>query len=105
MRWPARGHVGDERLAVLVEDLRAGGDLQDDVLALAAGAVLAHAVAAVLGLEMLLVAVVDERVQALDALGEDVAAAAAVAAVRTAELDEFFPAKRDASRRRRRRSG
>ena len=58
-----------------------------------------------LRLEMLLVAVVDERVQALDALDEDVAAAAAVAAVRTAELDEFFAPERDRSRRRRRRSG
>ena len=91
------GHVGDQRLAVLVEDLRAGRHLEHHVRALGAGAVPAHAVPALLGLEMLLVAVVDQRVQALDALGPDVAAAAAVAAVRPAELDEFFAPERDAA--------
>ena len=38
------GHVGDQRLAVLGEDLGADRHLQHDVLALGAGAVLAHAV-------------------------------------------------------------
>ena len=74
------------------------GHLQHHVGALGAGAVLAHAVAAGLGLEMLLVAVVDERVEPLDAFRPDVAAAAAVAAVRPAELDELFTAERDGSR-------
>ena len=92
------GHVGDDRLAVLVEDLGAGRDLEDHVGALRAGAVLAHAVPARLGLEMLLVAVIDQRVQALDALGPDVAAAPAVAAVGPAELDEFLAPERDGAR-------
>src|SRR5262249_10901391 len=59
--------------------------------------VLAHAVAAGLGLEVLLVAVVDQRVEAVDAFGDDVAAAPAVAAVRPAELDEFLAPERHAS--------
>ena len=91
------GHVGDHGLAVLVEDLGAGRHLQHHVGALGAGAVLAHAVHAGLGLEVLLVAVVDQRVEALDAFGPDVAAAPAVAAVGSAELDELFAAERDAA--------
>ena len=47
-----------------------------------------------LGLEVLLVAVVDQRVQPVDRLDPDVAAAPAVAAVRPAELDEFLAAER-----------
>jgi hypothetical protein len=47
------------------------------------------------GLEVLLVAVVDEGVQALDGLDPDVAAAAAVAAVRAAVLDELLAPERD----------
>jgi hypothetical protein len=48
--------------------LRADRHFQgDDVVAMGAGAVAAHAVNAGLGLEMLLVAVVDQRVEAVDA--------------------------------------
>jgi hypothetical protein len=55
----------------------------------------AHAVHAGLGAEMLLVAVVDQRVQPVDRLDPDVAAAAAVATVRSAELDELLAPERD----------
>src|SRR6185437_6418181 len=51
------------------------------------------AAAAVLGAEMLLVAVVDQRVQVFQGLNDDVTALAAVAAVRAAELDELLAAK------------
>ena len=44
---------------------------------------------------MLLVAVVDERVEAVDAFDQDVAAAPAVAAVGAAELDEFLAPEGD----------
>src|SRR5690606_3505554 len=88
------GEIGEQVFAVLVEHLRADGDLEDDVLALGAGAVLAHAVAAGAGLEMLLVAIVDERVEPLHAFDDHIAAAAAVAAVRPAELNEFLATKR-----------
>ncbi len=59
--------IGDQRLFVLLEYLGADGNLQHGVRALAAGAVLAHAVHSGLGLEMLLVAVVDQRVEPVDA--------------------------------------
>ena len=59
-----------------------------------AGAVASHAVLAGLGLEMLLVAIVDQRVQPVDRLDADVAAAAAIAAVGAAELDELLAPER-----------
>ena len=60
-------------------------------------AVLAHAVGTLLGLEMLLIAVVDQRVQAVDHLDDDVAAAAAITAARSAELDILLAPERDAA--------
>jgi hypothetical protein len=48
----------------------------------------------VLGLEMLLVAVVDQRVEAIDAADDDIAATPAIAAVRATELDELLPQER-----------
>ena len=58
---------------------------------------LAHAVAAALGGDVLLEAVVDQRVQVLDRFGPHVAAAAAIAAVGAAELDELLAPERDAA--------
>ncbi len=58
-------------------------------------AILAHAVAAALGLEVLLIAVVDQGVEAVDRLQHHVAALAAVAAAGAAELDEFLAPERD----------
>ena len=54
------------------------------------GLVLAGTRPAVLRFEMLLVAVIDQRVEVGHRLEHDVAAAAAIAAIRTAELDEFL---------------
>ena len=51
-----------------------------------------------LRLEMLLVAIVDQRVQSIDADRHDIAAASAVAAVGPAEFDEFFAPERDGAR-------
>ena len=93
----ALGEIGEQRFAVLLVDLRADRHLEQRVGAVGAMAVLAHAAAAVLGLEMLLVAVVDQRVEAVDRLGHHVAAFAAVAAVRAAELDEFLAPERRAA--------
>jgi hypothetical protein len=89
------GEIRDQGLLVVLEDLGADRHAQDRVLALGAGAVGAHAVMALLGLEVLLVAVVDQRVEAVDAQGDDVAAAPAVAAVGPAELDELLAPERD----------
>jgi hypothetical protein len=47
---------------------------------------------------MLVVAVVDQRVEPVDAFGPDIAAAPAVAAIRPAELDEFLAPERDGAR-------
>ena len=52
---------------------------------------------AAFGLEMLLVAKVDEGVQAFVDLGDDVAAVTAVAAVRAAARDVFLPTEADAA--------
>src|SRR5262249_62175917 len=62
------GEVREQGLAVLLVDLRAGRHLEHDIVAARAVAVLAHAAAAVLGLEMLLVAVVAEGVESIDRL-------------------------------------
>ena len=91
------GEIVDQRLAILVEDLGADRHFENDVLAVGAVAVLAHAVGALGRLEMLLIAIVDQRVEAVDRLDDDVAAAAAVTAARPAELDELLAAKRHAT--------
>ena len=92
-----RGQVANQRLVVFLIDLRAGWYLQRRVGALGAGAIATHAVDAGLGLEMLLVAIVDQRVQPLDGFQPDIAAAAAIAAIRPTELDEFLAPERDAA--------
>ena len=90
-------HLAQQRLLVLGEHLRAGRHGDHRVLARRAGAVLAHAARAALGLEVLAVAVVDQRVEVGDALHPHVAALAAVAAVGAAELDELLAPERDAA--------
>ena len=57
----------------------------------------AHAVLAFFGFEMLLVTVIDQRVEAGDAFGDDAAAAPAIAAVRPAVGNEFFTPETDAA--------
>jgi hypothetical protein len=91
------GEIGDQRLAVDLENLGTDRDAQHGIGAGRAAAVLAHAVAAVLGLEVLLVAIVDQRVEALDRDRNDIAAAAAIAAVRATELDELLAPETDAA--------
>ena len=59
--------------------------------------VLAHAGAAILGEKVLLVPVVDQGVEAIDRFGDDVAALAAIAAVRATELDELLASERHAA--------
>ncbi len=90
--------VADERLAILLEYLRTGRDLQRHAVATRAGAVAAHAVHAGLGLEVLLIAIVDQGVETFDGLDPDITAAAPVAAVGPAELDIFLAPERDGAR-------
>src|ERR1700761_957643 len=92
-----RGKIMDQRLAILVEDLRADRHLERDRLAVGAMAVLAHAVGAFLRLEVLLITVIDQRVEAVGDLDHDVAAAAAIAAGGATELDILLAAERHAA--------
>jgi hypothetical protein len=91
------GEIREQDLTVFFIDLRSSRHFQHDILTARTVAVLAHSGAAVLGFEMLLVAVVYERVEAIDRLYDDVTTLAAVAAVRPAEFDEFFPPERYAA--------
>src|SRR5262245_2827583 len=91
---PDRGEIGQQGLVVLVKDLRAGRYLEHDVGTARAGAIAAHAMATRLGLEVLLVAIVDQRVQAVDAQRNHVTATPSIAAVRTAEFNELLAPKR-----------
>src|SRR3546814_12189902 len=79
------GHLGADR------------QCEDDSGPPGPAALLAHAVDAALGPEMLLVAIVDERVQAVDAFQDHRAAAPAVAAVRAAAGNELLPPEADAA--------
>src|ERR1700722_13296554 len=92
-----RGEIVDQRFAILVEYLSADRHFQRNRLAVGAMAVLAHAIGALLRLEMLLVAIVDQRVEAVDHFDHDIAAAAAIAAGGAAELDILLAAERHAA--------
>ena len=89
------GEICNQRLAVFFVDLRTDRHFKDYVLAVGAGAVLAHAVTTALCLEVLLVAVIDQRIEAVDRLYHHITTIAAVAAIRSAELDEFLAPERD----------
>src|SRR5215469_1131702 len=89
------GEVEQHNLVLLVHDLRADRHAQHGAFARGAAAIGAHAVMAVLSAEMLLIAVIDERVEVGDRFDNDVAAAPAITAVRPAELDEFLAPERD----------
>src|SRR5690606_27359800 len=80
------------------EYLRAHGHFDHEIGGGGAGAVLAHAVRAALRLEVLGVAEVDQRIEAGHRLEYDVAAAAAVAAVRPTVLDIFLTPEADRPR-------
>src|SRR5258708_16607393 len=85
-------------LRILGKHLCAGWHLDHHVLGRRAGAVLAHTPAAALGLEVLAVAIVDQGIEVGDAFHPDVASLAAIAAVGSAELDEFLAPEGDAAR-------
>ncbi len=92
-----RGEIVDQGLAVLVEQLGTHGHLEHDRLAVGAMAVLAHAIGALLRLEVLLIAIVDQRIQPVHHFDDDIAAAAAIAATGSAELDILLAAERHAA--------
>ncbi len=92
---PGRVRSAMERLVVLGEDLRARRHLHDDVGAVSPWRSLAHALLAVPGQEMLLVAEIDEGVEVLHALDDHLATLAAIAAVRPTALDELLAPEGD----------
>src|SRR3546814_11175862 len=75
------------------QDLRADRHLDHQILAARAGAVRSSAAIASLRTEMLGVAKVDQRVQPRDRFKDDIAALAAVAAVRAAIFDALLAAE------------
>ena len=95
---PGFNQVGDYRLFVLRQDLRADWQLQGRRLTACTSPLLAHAGVAVLRFEMLLVAEIYEGVQMVDRFRDDIAATPTVTTVRTAELDIFLAPNRDAPR-------
>src|SRR4051812_12014154 len=90
------GEVVDQGFAVLIDNLGAYRNLEHDRLAVGTVAVLAHAIDALLRLEVLLVAIIDQGVESVGDLDNDVATAAAIAAARAAEFDKLLAAKRHA---------
>ena len=74
------GEIGQNGFAVFIKDFGADRHPQDDIIAILAGALVAHARLAVLGKEMLLIAEVDQRVQPVDGFHHHIAAPAAIAA-------------------------
>src|SRR5438477_174330 len=76
------GQVGEHGLLVVVEDLGPDRHAQHEIAALGAGLVGAGAATPFLGTKMLLITVVDQRVQIVRRLEHDVAALAAIAAIK-----------------------
>src|SRR4051812_23290664 len=89
--------VDDQRLTVFFIDLGADRNLHHGVGAAGPGHHLALAALAALGLHMLLEAVIDQGVEILHRFGNHIAAAPAVAAIRSAIFDELFTAEGDAA--------
>ena len=94
---PDHGQIGNHRFFVFVDDLGAHRHAQQHVIAVAPRALAAHAVLAIVGKEMLLIAEIDQRVQPLNGLDPDRAAIAAIAAIRAAEFNELLAPERDAA--------
>src|SRR5581483_6859399 len=94
---PWLGEIGDQGFAVLVVDMGPGWHFEDGIRAIGAMAVLAHARAAVLCGEVLLVAIIDQRIEAFDRDRDDVTAFAAVAAIGPTIFDEFLAPERHAT--------
>ena len=90
-----RHHLADEFLGVGVEHTRPDRYTDVDALALVPGHLPPHAILSTLGAMMALMPEIDQRVQAAVGYKEDMAAIAAITAVRTALRDELLTAKTD----------
>src|SRR6202000_3038721 len=74
--------IGDQCFAILFIDLCSGWHLHHGVFTIGAGPDFAFAAFAILGFHMLLKTVIDQRVEIIDRLDPDIAAAPAIAAIR-----------------------
>ena len=89
--------LGQHRVLVLGDHLGARRHLDDHVRSVGATPVATHSGLPVLGEEVLLIAVVDKRVEIVDAEHDDVAALATVPTVWPTEFDELLAPERDAA--------
>src|SRR6516165_10002695 len=85
--------IGEHLLVLRIHDLGPDRDLENEILAVSAGALAPGSRPAGRCAEMLAIAVVDQGVQIVRRGKDDVTAFAAVTAVRAAELDELLAAK------------
>src|SRR6267154_1146903 len=91
------GQVGEHGFLVVVEDLGPDGHAQHEIAAVGAGTVGPGSATPVLGAKMLLIAVIDQRVEIVGRDKADVAALAAHAAIGPAELDELLAPEAEAA--------
>ncbi len=87
--------IGEQGFPVLIQYLGTDRHWHDQVFALFAAAVAAHAVFAALGLEMLAVAEVDQGIEGRDRLEDNMATTPAITTGRTAARDIFLTPERD----------
>ncbi len=85
--------VVDQLAGFGVEEHGAHRNLQDQIFAIAAGAVGAHAVLPALAFVLWVEAEIDQRIVSLAGFEDDTAAVSPVAAGRSAAGNELFPAK------------
>ena len=89
--------IGQQGLTIFGKDLRPLWQVEKNIRAGRAGPVAAHAVGAAFGFEMLLVAKVDQGVQAFVDARDHATAVAAVAAIGAAAGNVFFTTEADAA--------
>ena len=94
---PDFGQIGDDGFFVLIKDFGSHGHAQHNRIAILAGALTPHAGLTVFREKVLLVAEIDQCVQAFDRLNHNVTTPAAIAPIGTAVLHVFFTPKRDAT--------
>ena len=87
------GEIRKDYPVLLIQDLCTDRNAQYEILAAGAGTLTARARPAVLCPKMLPVPVIDQGVEVFGRDKHDVSTFAAIAAVRAAELDEFFAAE------------
>src|SRR5690606_17453112 len=91
------GQVADHFVGVDIDHHRADGNADANILAVAAGHLPAHAVLSALRAEATLMAEVDEGGEAFVSHQPDAAAVATIAAIGSAEGNEFLAAETDAT--------